>query len=220
MRGNDPWAPADPLAEVLHVLQMSGSFYCRSELTAPWGLRLPPEKDSMWFHVVTSGVCWLEMDDDEPRLLDPGDFVLVPHGEGHRLVGEPGTPTSRVDELDYDYASDRYAILRHGGGGVPVNIVCGTVRFAHPAARDLVALLPRTIVVDTAVPSPETEWMHSTLRLVAAEGSALRPGGEAVITRLSDVLVIQAIRSWITRHGDEQTGACRQGHKTNEADDR
>ena len=46
MRGKDPWTTPDPLGEALHVLRMSGTFYCRSELTAPWGLDLPPEPDS------------------------------------------------------------------------------------------------------------------------------------------------------------------------------
>jgi AraC-like DNA-binding protein len=208
MRGADPWSTADPLGEALHFLRMSGSFYCRSELTAPWGLHLPAEPESMWFHVVTAGRCLLEADGHEPLQLQTGDFVLVPHGEGHRLVSEPGTPAPRVDRLEYDYASDRYAILRHGGGGTPASIVCGTVRFGHPAARSLVALLPRTIVVDgtPGSTSPEADWMHSTLRLIAAEGRTLRPGGEAVITRLSDILVIQAIRSWIADEAVEQTG--------------
>ena len=48
--------------------------------------------------------------------------------------------------------------------------------------------------------------MQSTLRLIAAEGRELRPGGEAVITRLSDILVIQAIRSWIAGDPAGQTG--------------
>ena len=39
--------------------------------------------------------------------------------------------------------------------------------------------------------------MRSTLRLIADEARELRPGHEAVLTRLGDVLVIQAIRSWI-----------------------
>jgi hypothetical protein len=32
---------------------------------------------------------------------------------------------------------------------------------------------------------------------MALEAREFRPGGEAVITRLADVLVIQAIRAWI-----------------------
>jgi AraC-like DNA-binding protein len=208
MRGDDSWTTADPIGEALHVLRMSGSFYCRSELTAPWGLYLPPEPESMWFHVVSAGRCWLEVDGEDPRELQPGDFALVPHGEGHVLRSESGAPAPRVDELEYDFASDRYAILRYGGGGAPTDVVCGTVRFGHPAARNLAGVLPRTIVIESTPgsPSPEAEWMHSTLRLIAAEGRTLRPGGEAVITRLSDILVIQAIRTWIAREPAGQTG--------------
>src|SRR5688572_22814467 len=31
----------DPLTEVLQDLRLSGSFYCRTELGAPWGLGIP-----------------------------------------------------------------------------------------------------------------------------------------------------------------------------------
>lgn len=207
MRGNDPSAASDPFGEALHFLRMSGTFYCRSELTAPWGLQLPPEPESMWFHVVSSGSCWLATDDDEPQYLGPGDFALVPHGEGHLLYSEPGVTTPRVDRLDYEYASDRYAILRYGGGGAPTKVVCGTVRMGHPAAKSLMALLPSKIVVGSSpMSSPESDWMYSTLRLIAAEGQQLRPGGEAVIMRLSDILVIQAIRSWIANESVGQSG--------------
>jgi hypothetical protein len=37
------------------------------------------------------------------------------------------------------------------------------------------------------------DWMQSTLRFMAAGAKELRPGGETVITRLADILVIQAI---------------------------
>ena len=62
----DPFTPgADPLGEALHFLRMDGAFYCRSELTAPWGLTLPPMPGCLWFHVVTSGRCRLEVDGGE-----------------------------------------------------------------------------------------------------------------------------------------------------------
>ena len=48
--------------------------------------------------------------------------------------------------------------------------------------------------------------MQTTLRLMAAEAAELRPGGETVITRLSDILVIQAIRAWIETDQAARTG--------------
>ena len=50
------------------------------------------------------------------------------------------------------------------------------------------------------------EWIQSTLRFIAAEVRESRPGGETVITRLADILVIQAIRAWIARDPAAQTG--------------
>jgi AraC-like DNA-binding protein len=194
---SDPWTTADPLGETLHLLRMAGVFYCRSEFTEPWGLELPPFEACMMFHVVTSGQCWLEVDGAAPRLLRPGDLALVPHGEGHRLASAEGVAAARLFDLPRELVSDRYEVLRHGGGGAPTTVICGLVRFDHPAAQPLVRLLPRFIGVD-AWSSPEAEWMQSTLRFIAAEARAMRPGGDTVITRLADILVIQAIRAWIT----------------------
>jgi AraC-like DNA-binding protein len=65
--------------------------------------------------------------------------------------------------------------------------------------------LPRAITVDSAS-SRYGAWVQSTLRFMAAEARELRPGGETVITRLADVLVIQAIRGWIEHDQAAQTG--------------
>ncbi|NRF67111.1 AraC family transcriptional regulator [Aquincola sp. S2] len=84
-------------------------------------------------------------------------------------------------------------------------MVCAAVRFEHPAARHLVSLLPPQIVIDAA-DVPDADWLHGTLRLMAAEARQPRPGGETVITRLADILVIQAIRGWIAQAPQAQTG--------------
>jgi hypothetical protein len=41
---------------------------------------------------------------------------------------------------------------------------------------------------------------------MAVEAKELRPGGEAVVTRLADIVVIQAIRSWMAQDPAAQTG--------------
>lgn len=202
---NPPWTSVDPLGEALHFLHMSGVFYTRSEFTAPWALALPAFPNCLMFHVMTSGRCWLELEEGNPHLLQPGDLVLVPHGEGHRLLSEPGVPAAKLFDLPREQISERYEILRHGQGGATASLICGTVRFDHPAAHQLVQLLPKLICID-AWQSHQMEWLQSLLRLMATEARELRPGGETIITRLADILVIQAIRSWMAEDPLAQTG--------------
>jgi AraC-like DNA-binding protein len=201
---DDPLHSQDPLGEALHFLRVTGSFYCRSELTAPWGLTMPAWPDCLWFHIVTAGRCRLDVDGAEPRMLQPGDLALVPHGQGHVLGSGADVITPDVMGLEHEF-QNRYAILRHGGGGAATTLVCGAVRLDHPAAHLILPLLPMVIHVEPSG-SPQAEWMQSTLRLVAAEAAEMRPGGEAVITRLSDILVIQALRTWIQTDPAAQRG--------------
>jgi AraC-like DNA-binding protein len=201
----NPPVPQDPLGEALHALRMSGAFYCRSEFTEPWGLALPPLPGYLWFHVVTSGRVSVDLGDGELTTLQSGDVALVTQGAGHRLCSEPAAPAPGILDLPREEISDRYEVLRHGGGGALTRMMCGAVRFDHPAARNLVALLTEIIYLDAAS-TPDLVWMQGTLALIAAETKHLRPGGEAVITRLADVLIIQAIRWWMETDPSAQTG--------------
>jgi AraC-like DNA-binding protein len=205
MDAADAWPPPDPLGEALHFLRMDGAFYCRSELSAPWGLTLHPMAGYLWFHVVTTGGVLLEIDEEHSRWLHAGDVALVPHGNGHILRSEPGVPAPGIMELELEHPSDRYEILRHGEGGAPTTLICGAVRFDHPVARNLVGILPQMIYIE-ASDGPRATWMQGVFRLMAAEAREFQPGGEAVITRLADVLVIQAIRAWIERAPAARTG--------------
>jgi AraC-like DNA-binding protein len=207
VRGDELWSDADPLGAALHLLRMSGTFYFRSELSAPWGLGIPPMPDCLWFHVVTAGEALLEVDDDAAaRPLRPGELALVPHGSGHRLRSDPDAAAPSVLDVPHDFVTGRYAIIRHGGGGPATTLVCGAVRFDHPAARSLIDVLPATIHLAGSGADPDTEWVQATLRMMAAEAARLRPGGETVLTRLSDVLVIQAIRAWLETDPAGHTG--------------
>ena len=195
----------DPLGETLHLLRLTGTLYCRSELTAPWGIDLPPFEGYMMFHVVTAGRCWLEIAGDEPRLLEPGSLALVPHGTGHLLRSDPQATLEPLFDIPVEQVSDRYEIMRHGGGGDFTHAICVVVRFDHVAAEHLIELLPKVLQVD-GWGDEENSWLQSTLRFISREAKELRPGGETVITRLADILVIQMIRSWIDAAPTADTG--------------
>ena len=78
-------------------------------------------------------------------------------------------------------------------------MLCGVVAFDAPAVHDLLAVLPTVIRVDSA----RHPLMASLLALLAEELRDPRPGGDAVATRLADVLVIQTVRAWLS----DQPGA-------------
>lgn len=192
------------IGEALRFVQMSGLFYCPSELSEPWGLALPAMSECIWFHAVTEGICHLEIEGTVHRVA-AGEIVVVPHGTGHRCWGLEQADTPIVMDLPHDEVTERYAILRHGGGGERCHVVCGGIRFEHPAAHRLVQSLPPLIRVSTTR-SAGFDWTRSTIELMANEIREPRPGGEAVISRLCDIVVIQAVRSWIETDPAARTG--------------
>lgn len=197
-------ALADPVGEALHFLRMSGTFYCRSEFTLPWALAIPPMQNCLMLHVVTAGRCILQVDETE-HVLDPGDLTLVPHGEGHVLTSNYGLTPAKLFEIEREQVSERYETLHLGGGGEKTTMICALFQFDDQAAQQLIAFLPKVISVDSWA-APQSDWIQSTLRMMAAEASTMRPGGETMITRLADILVIHAIRFWITHAPLEQRG--------------
>ena len=129
---------SDPLSDALHLMRLTGCVYARSELTAPWGVDLPPMEGHMMFHVVTAGRCWLQTDGREPLLLERGSLVLVPHGLGHQLVDQPAREALLFFDLPIERITERYERLRYGGGGVECRLICVVVRFDGAAAERLV----------------------------------------------------------------------------------
>lgn len=187
---------SDPLGEVLHMLHLTGTLYCRAEMTAPWGMIMPQLVDSMMFVIVTGGRCWLKMDDADAVALQQGSLVLLPHGTSFQLLSAPDAVATPLFDIPVNRVSNRYEIMTHGGGGEMTRATAGVVQFDHVAATRLVALLPKVLRIE-AWDEDVGNWLHSTLSLIAREASVMRPGGETVMTRLADILVIQAIRAWL-----------------------
>ncbi len=185
-------ATVPAIADALRHITISGVFYCPSYLREPWGGVLPPMPGCLWFHVVTSGRCELVVGDDR-RQLQSGDLALVPHGAGHRIAAGDPTEYPLIPDLPHEEQSDNYALLRYGEDGPLTELVCGGLRLEHPAARRLLDGLPPVVHVSTV----RRTVLGATLDLLAEEVRGREVGSEAVISRLCDILVIQAIRQWM-----------------------
>jgi AraC-like DNA-binding protein len=197
---DSPSVSVPAVADALRHVTISGVFYCPSFLREPWGGAIPAMPGCVWFHAVTTGRCTLAVGDDRID-LQAGDLALVPHGSGHLI--EAGCPTVHpsIPDLPHDQQSDNYAVLRYGGDGALTELVCGGLRLEHPSARHLIESLPSIIHVRTV----RYTAIGATLDQLADEVQRRDVGNEAVISRLCDILVIQAVRHWMTSDAATQS---------------
>ena len=86
--------------------------------------------------------------------------------------------------------------MHFGGGGAETHISYCGVRYDPLGAMRILQVLPLVIHVDTL--ESKDEWLQETARFITREADAMRPGSEAIITRLADIVVVQAIRFWLS----------------------
>jgi len=206
------YAPSSRLDEILHRMRLRGDFYCQTELSAPWALEMPASEETISFHVVTEGHCVLRVDGLDPEYLRPGDLALVPHGTGHIMHShdllEEDTLTMvphRVDLLPQEYLGPSYSLLKHGEGGESTRVACGIVGFEEPAARQLARQLPPLLVLTRDSVVSHSQILES-IRLMGTELATQQVGGDVVASRLADIIVVQAIRSWLAETHSERVG--------------
>lgn len=200
----------EAVGEALHGLRLRDTHYCRTELTAPWGLQMEP-CDMVMFHFVAAGRCWLS-GAGEDRWLEPGDLVVFPRGQGHLLVDRPGSPARPVQQLPKLELGRRSSVLAHGGGGTRALLLCGGSQF-DPPDQPLVGLLPQVMVLTNTTTTGDTigdgrsqDWVGTILGVMGAEAAAPRAGGETIVTRLSDVVLVHAIRAWLATSPQAREG--------------
>jgi AraC-like DNA-binding protein len=160
---------------------------------APWGFRVG-SRPSPAFHLLTSGAAWLEVDGiDELLWLQAGDLVILPRGPAHQLRD---ARDSRILWLDDILTSTPVANgrLRHGGAGPRTELVCGGFAVDQLPVRALFDTLPEIVHLrgrDGRAP----EWLSSLIRMISLEIAVNGPGTMAVVNRLSEALLAQALRS-------------------------
>jgi AraC-like DNA-binding protein len=177
----------DPLSEVVALLQPRTVFSKRISGAGRWAVRYAAFGQPS-FCAVLEGRCRLAVDGHPPLTLEAGDFLLLPATPGFTMSRfEPATPV----DIDPHAASASTGEVRHGtrGGRPDVRLLGGYFVFDSPDPALLVSLLPSVIHVRGV------ERLSTLVRLVGAESIEQRAGRELVLTRLVEVLLIEALRA-------------------------
>jgi len=177
----------DPLSEVIALLQPRAVFSRRISGAGRWGVRYS-EFGHPSFCTVLEGRCRLAVDGQPALTLETGDFILLPATPGFTMSGfEPVTPVP----FDPKVTSAQSGDVRHGrrGGRPDVRLLGGWFVFDSPDAALLVSLLPRLVHVRGV------ERLSVLVRLVGEESCGRSAGRDLVLSRLVDVLLVEALRS-------------------------
>jgi len=178
---------SDPLSEVISLLQPRAVFTRRISGAGRWGVAYSPFGHPS-FCAVLEGRCRLAVDGQRALTLEAGDFILLPGTPGFTMSGfEPVRPV----RFDPNVTSQRLGEVRHGtrSSRPDVRLLGGWFAFDSPDAALLVSLLPALVHVRGA------ERLSILVRLVAEESSERRSARDLVLTRLVEVLLIEALRS-------------------------
>jgi AraC-like DNA-binding protein/mannose-6-phosphate isomerase-like protein (cupin superfamily) len=211
MRLLSTFRDADAVSDVLRGLRVRSAVFCLAELRRPWGFAVPA-RDVASFHIVLTGGGILDVQGEEPVELDTGDLAILPHGDAHVVRDVPGSPVTTIADLNPQAAMSWEV---HGGGpGARTELLCGG--FLLENAEPLVRSLPRIVRIRSE-DGRTADWLDASVRLLRGELPACGPGSEAVVTRVTDVLIAQAFRTaLVSQHdggmavaalGDPQIGA-------------
>ena len=170
------------------------------------------------YHVVLRGTCWGALAGEESVQLHAGDVIMFPQGDAHVISSAPGM---RGRHIEHDFffgprppqlpfvltvTGDELSTAP-GAIGDPMpqaTIMCGFLGCDARPFNPLLAALPRLVHMPGI--AKESGWMELFTRVAARETADKRPGGEAVLERLSEMTFIDVLRHYIDSIPSEHTG--------------
>ena len=85
--------------------------------------------------------------------------------------------------------------MRFGGSGDVTRFVCGGMVFENCNSNPLLAVLPPLLHI-RRIEQGARPWLGLTTQHILSELNSREPGAKEVVTRLADILFIQAVRSY------------------------
>ncbi len=199
----------DVLSDVLRAVRLTGAVYFDFELSSPWVAEAPPSSEiASWvmpgaqrvieYHVVARGACWGHMVGDAPIRLGEGDLIVFPQGDPHVMCSAPGLRAAPDLSLFARGSTPLPLVYEMGGGGPErTRVVCGFLGCDDRPYNPLLSALPPVMHLPASGPGSTSGWLGTLLNIAVAESGGARAGGENVLSRVSELMFVEAIRRYL-----------------------
>lgn len=217
----------DVLSDLLRSVRLRGAVFFYISFRDQWSAEglaskqiaggvMPGAEHVMEYHMLAKGTGWASIDGHESVRLDAGDIVMFPQGDRHVISSEPGlAPVPASAEWVCARRNDPKPVpiafhqgIREPGVMMPVAdsdaiLVCGFLGCDLRPFNPLVAALPRIL----HLPAARTGgWVARVIDQAVAESNDKRPGGEAVLERLSEMMFVDAARRYLDDLPEDANG--------------
>lgn len=180
----------DPLSEVVRLLHPRAVFANVISGKGNWAVRYS-EYGRPSFCIVLDGSCLLAVDGHEPVTIRAGDFVLLPTTPAFTLSSfAPAPPVC----LDPEQVAGGRNELRYGeqDGEPDMRSLGGAFLFDCADPGLLVSLLPKVVHVQGSM------RLSLLVQMVGEECADPKPGSEFMLSRLVELLLVEAMRAVAT----------------------
>ncbi len=177
----------DPLSEVVRLLRPRAAFANVISGKGNWAVRYS-EYGLPSFCIVLDGSCRLTVDGHASITIRAGDFVLLPTTPAFTISSfAPAPPV----HLDPNVVASARREIRYGERrGLPdMRSLGGSFLFDSGDPGLLVSLLPRVVHVRDSV------RLSQLVQMVGEESAGQKPGSEFMMSRLVELLLVEAMRS-------------------------
>ena len=220
---------ADVLSDLLRNVRLRGALFYYIEGLAPWVAEapaaceiipaiMPAAEHMIEFHGIIEGSCWAALVGEPPVRLHAGDLILFPQGDPHVMSSAPGMRAEPVDlgvyfaprpsQLPFAFSvsgAEVQPARGDRGGKEHATVVCGFLGCDAKPYNPLLSALPRVLHMPGAA-AGEGSWMAQFMRTAVEESNRRRPGGEAVLERMSELMFVDVLRRHVDTLPGEQTG--------------
>ncbi len=189
----------DALSEVLDSLKLKGVVYQKVPFTAPWGISIAQDQYSQFWRLL-KGSCYLSIAGEEMIKMEVGDFVLVPHGAAHRILGHP--KNTSVPSAQFVKALQAGKPMFQGNDEETL-LIGGHFEFTSSIQHPFVQSLPKVININNHQDEIKL-WLQQAAAFMNDELSTRKAASDLILGRLAEVVFILIVRAYIEQTDVEQ----------------
>lgn len=203
----------DALSHVLKAVRLEGAVFLNAEFTAPWCIRgqfglarararLPTADHVVFFHVLVRGHCRVRLVNDVGGMgseaeVNAGDVILLSRDDRYLMGSDLQLAPLETEISDLAAAAQEpdFVLIRHGGSGDATRFVCGYLGCSRAVSRSLIAALPRMACISIG-DGQAMGLLPDLLNVGVRESLEPRPGTEPMLSRLAELIFVEALRRY------------------------